>query len=90
VVLEAVSEVPGFASDIVHNDRNDRQPEILEVRVPLLVADHLNPAGMPVDAFVLGHHAVLRPREVDAVHGPVKGPNLVLQFGQRQAVVDHD
>src|ERR1700751_5520721 len=74
----------------MHDNRDDRPTNFLDLAPPCLVAKHLFPSHMPVDAFVLSCHAYVGPREVDAPQLAVAAMDRVLELRKWQPMVDHD
>ncbi|BCO37621.1 hypothetical protein MHEC_40540 [Mycobacterium heckeshornense] len=78
-----------MASHVVDHNRNYRPAKFLHPCESGFVSDHLKPTHMPFNAFVFRRDPRLRPRKVHSPYLAVSTPNLVLQFGKWQLVIDH-
>ena len=89
MAVDPLDQPLGSAPNVVDDDRYDGPTHLLHTGESGLVPQHLGPAGVPLDAFVLGSDPRIRPREVDPPSFTVGAADRVLQLGQRQPVVDH-
>ena len=86
----ALAQTRRVATHVVHHDGDDDPPNILHTGKALLVPQHFRATRMPIHAFVLGRHPDLRPGVIHPPAFPVTTADQMLQFGARQAVVNHD
>ena len=86
----ALAEAGRGATDVGHHHRNEDPPGFLDAGQSLFVPEHRFSAGVKVHTLVFGRHHGVRPSEVHPPAFAVAAVDQMLQFGTRQAVLEHD